>query len=92
MAKSERKAFLLYYNWLSVMEIIKDPAERWKTLIALVEYSRYGVVPELDSDSAKMFFELAKPIIDNDNKKYEDRCKVNAENGAKGGRPKKETE
>lgn len=92
MAKSERKAFLLYYDWLGCMELIRDPVERWKTLLALVDYSRYGVLPELDGDNGKMFFALAKPIIDNDNKKYEDRCRINAENGAKGGRPKKETD
>ena len=90
MAKSERKAFLLYYDWLNGLEIIEDPAERWKTLIALVEYSRYGVVPDMNDKYAKMLFTLAKPLIDNDNKKYEDRCRVNTENGAKGGRPKKE--
>lgn len=91
MAKSERKAFLLYYDWLEAMGMLDDPAERWKLLVDLVEYSRYGVVPELDG-YAKVVFTLAKSIIDNDNKKYEERCRVNAENGAKGGRPKKETE
>ena len=90
MAKSERKAFLLYYDWLEAMEQL-EPAERWETLIALIDYSRYGVMPELNG-AAKMFFTVTKPLIDNDNEKYEKRCKVNAENGAKGGRPRKETE
>lgn len=90
MAKSERKAFLLYYNWLDALEEL-EPVERWKTLTALVEYSRYGVLPELEG-SAKMFFKWAKPLIDSDNEKYEKRCKASAENGAKGGRPRKEIE
>ena len=60
-------------------------------MTALVEYSRYGVIPELEG-TAKIFFSLVKAQIDSDNEKYEKRCKVNAENGAKGGRPKKETE
>lgn len=90
MAKSERKAFLLYYNWLEALEEL-DPVERWKVLTSLVEYSRYGVLPELEG-AAKMVFTFAKPQIDSDNQKYEDRCRINAENGAKGGRPKKETE
>lgn len=91
MAKSERKAFLLYYDWLDVLEAL-EPVERWKTLTALVEYSRYGVLPELESTGARVFFKCAKPIVDSDNEKYEKRCRASAENGAKGGRPRKETE
>lgn len=88
MAKADRKAFLLYYNWLEALEAL-DPAERWKTLTALAEYSRYGVIPELEG-AAAMLFKLLKPVIDSDNEKYEDRCRVNAENGRKGGRPRKQ--
>lgn len=87
MAKADRKAFLLYYNWLEALERL-DPADRWKTLMALIEYSRYGVMPELEG-AAEILFIIAKPVIDSDREKYEHRCKVNAENGSKGGRTSK---
>ncbi len=83
MAKTERKALMVYFDWIDAIETLA-PSERWPTLAALVEYSRYGAVPELEG-AAKMLFTLAKPIIDHDREKYEHRCRVNAENGAKNG-------
>lgn len=92
MAKpSERKAFLLYYN---VFEVLGDlePAEAWETLAALVEYSRSGVLPELKNPYSKAVFRLQQTAIDRDNEKYAERCRINAENGRRGGRGNKREE
>lgn len=91
MAKKGRSAFLLYYDWVETMQRQLEPTEAWNLLLALVDYSRYGTVPELEGKPA-FAFEFMRGQIDRDNEKYQARCEQNAINGARGGRPKRETE
>lgn len=74
-----------YIYYPSFHEAMKDlPAEQFKECqLALNEYALFGKEVEM-SPVARMFFNLVKPQIDANNRRYE--------NGKKGGRPRKETE
>lgn len=65
----------------SFVEAIEDlPAEDFKqAVMSILVYALDDIEPEV-SGAAKTFFKMAKPLIDVNNKKYQ--------NGLKGGRPK----
>lgn len=65
-----------FYKALSKLEL-EEQARCYK---ALCEYALYGVLPNENDGVVSMFFELVKPQIDKNRKRYE--------NGCKGGRPK----
>ena len=74
-----------YIFYPSFHEAMKDlPAEQFKECqLALNMYALFGEEVEM-SPVAKMFFNLVKPQIDANNRRYE--------NGKKGGRPKKDNQ
>ena len=75
----ERKSFLFYRSFWSGGSKLK-PRERLAFYDALALYAFTGQEPELPYNAA-ICWEFAKPLIDSNNKKYED--------GSKGGRPTK---
>lgn len=78
MASKKISFFESYY------EAIADlPAEEYKTAVnALLAYAFHGIEPQGLTGMAKMFFCMAKPIVDNGKK--------SADNGSDGGRPSKD--
>lgn len=83
-----KKSFLMYLDWRQHLEMLTD-GEQGRLLMALFDYVETGVLPELEG-MAKMAFSFIRAQIDRDAEKYEERCRVNRENGAKGGRPSKQ--
>lgn len=77
----ERKSFLFYRSFWSGGSKLK-PRERLAFYDALSLYAFTGQETSLPH-SAAICWEFAKPLIDSNNKKYED--------GSKGGRPQKTT-
>lgn len=75
-----RDNFLIYKNTVDVIRTLSNN-EQLKFLNALFDYVFYDKEPDL-SGHTKAYFELTKPYIDSNNKKYK--------NGCKGGRPKDE--
>lgn len=69
---------------------------RWESekvkaiLMAMFDYKETGEVPKLPPEYMDAF-DAIKEDMDIVNAAYEERCRINAENGAKGGRPKKRT-
>ena len=73
-----RDNFLIYKNTVDVIRTLSNN-EQLKFLNSLFDYVFYDKEPDL-SGHTKAYFELTKPYIDSNNKKYK--------NGCKGGRPK----
>ena len=84
---ADKKSFLLYLDWRQHLEMLTNE-ERGAFLIALFDYAETGALPALEG-MAKMAFSFIRAQLDRDAKKYEERCRINRENGTKGGRPPK---
>ena len=57
---------------------------------AIMKYEKTREEPQLDG-MLKMAFSFIKTRLDRDREKYKATCEKNKRNGAKGGRPKKES-
>ncbi len=79
----ERVYMKTYYDWIEQTAALTYE-ERGYLFVAIIEYARSGKESELIG-AARILFPVFKSVIDRDNKK----AAVNAENGAKGGRPRK---
>jgi hypothetical protein len=82
-------SFLLYteletpFNFLSL-------EDRGRLITYIFQYVRLGEVDLSDaSDLVKLAFSMIKVYLDRDREHYEEKCRINAENGRKGGRPRK---
>ena len=75
-----RDSFVFYKSFAEALAYVDDAA-RLKCYDAIVKYALYGEEIELNG-VPKVVFELVRPQIDANNKRYED--------GKKGGRPKKD--
>lgn len=84
----QKSSFLIYHEYREPLELLTDE-QRGRLLMALIDYSESGMVPELDGISM-MAFSFIQKQMDRDSEKYENRCNSNRENGKKGGRPRKE--
>lgn len=62
--------------------------ERGEMITAIFRYSSENVIPDFDSRSMSVIFKRFKDTLDRDRVKWDNKCKVNRENGKKGGRPK----
>lgn len=85
----DRAYFCAYHSLLDTMEALND-AEKGRLFVAALIYSATGEAPELRGNERFLFPQI-KWQIDRDEQAYAERCTVNAENGKKGGRPKKQT-
>lgn len=90
MGTERKKAFLIYCDYKQHLELL-SAEECGLLFIALLDYAETRKPPKLHGATA-MAFSFIKAQMDRDEAKYEERCIVNRENGAKGGRPRKSTE
>jgi hypothetical protein len=81
-----RESFLFYANFYEALEGM-DKESQADCLMALAKYALTGEVVEM-TPMVKMFFSLAKPQVDLNNKRFENGCK-GREFGKLGGRPRK---
>lgn len=72
-----------YFDWIEQTAALSD-AERGRLFIAILEYARSGLEPKLDGRES-ILFPVFRTTIDRDNKI----SRINAENGARGGRNSK---
>lgn len=77
----------LFLDYLEAIEPLGD-AERGRLFTALMQYARTGEAPQL-SGNERFLFPMMRAQIDRDSAEYKDYCEKQAENGKKGGRPKK---
>ena len=89
MEKIERDSFVFYKSFYDAIKGLNDANIQWKIVEAILEYGLNGVELELDGIT-KMAFNLVKPQLDANNKRYLN-GKRGASYGSLGGRPKNET-
>ena len=77
----------LFLDYLEAIEPLGD-AERGRLFTALLQYARPGEAPHLGGNE-RFLFPMMRAQIDRDSAEYKDYCEKQAENGKKGGRPKK---
>lgn len=76
----KRDNFIFYQSFKSAADSMSN-ANRLAFYDAIIEYALTGKEPDSLKKSVRCCWDLVKPIIDSNNKKYAD--------GSKGGRPKK---
>ena len=85
----EKKAFVMYQDfWRSVEEL--SMIDRGRLLTAAYEFHGTGqTTVEIRSGGLKVAWNTLRSTLARDGERYEERCRINAENGKKGGRPRK---
>ena len=86
----EKNSFLMYLDYEEQFNLLSDE-EIGQLMRAIINYEKTKEVPKL-TGMLKMAFSFIKTQLDRDREKYEKKCIKNKENGAKGGRPKKQKE
>ena len=85
-----KDSFVIYTKYEEQINILSD-AQAGVLLRALIKYQNGAELPKMDGITT-MAFSFIKQQIEFDNKKYDEVCKVNKENGQRGGRPSKSLE
>lgn len=79
-----REFFKCFHDYRKKCEKLSDQ-EIGRLFRALMEYSEFGTTQEL-AGRESIAFDFIAEDIDRDRAAYEQKCKVNAENGSKGGK------
>lgn len=82
-----KKGFIVYFDLEEQTKDFTDE-QRGKLFRAMFAYASRGEEIEIDDPGVKLAFGFLKVTLREDAKRYEEKCRKNAENGAKGGRPK----
>ncbi len=82
-----REYFCAYHSYIEAMEQLND-TEKGRLFTACLVYSKTGEVPQLPGNE-RFVFPSMKSQIDRDIENYNSFVQKQAENGKKGGRPKK---
>lgn len=85
--KTNRKSFLIYFDWEAPLQELNNE-ELGELFRAIFIYAKYGKEIEFEHRSLKLVFGFIKSALERDRASYEEKCKKNAENGAKGGKKK----
>ena len=85
----EKPGVMLYFDRLPYLNRMTRE-QRGDLFLWIMEYGRYGVVPEIEDPMLGMAWDMVKPAIDHDTERYEAKCERNADNARK--RWKKETD
>lgn len=88
---AEHNSFLIYKDNAPLVESCTDE-QAGKLFKALFAFACDGEELVTDDRMLKGFYTVFRNSIQRDDQKYQERCRVNAENGKKGGRPKNQTE
>lgn len=83
-----KDSFIMYTQYMEQIELL-DMEQRGTLLTALMMYQMQKELPAMDG-ATSMCFAFIKARIDIDAQKYEEKCRINAVNGRKGGRSKKD--
>lgn len=85
----KKKSFILYLDMRSTLAKLSDESYG-RLMRAVFDYAAEGIIPEFTDMCEDLMFSVIKTTLDRDEEKYREVCRRNAENGKKGGRPKKQ--
>lgn len=88
MIKHTMPGFMTYRE-IALIYAALDDETAGKVIKAVCEYYCFGLETEGFDGRAAHIYETMVTKMDSDQSKYDNKCKANAENGKKGGRPKK---
>ena len=88
MKPTDKKSFILYGDFSELFGLL-SLEDRGRLITAIFNYENAGEEDGTLPDAAKMAFICIKNTLDRDREAYEEKCRKNAENGQKGGRPRK---
>ena len=87
---SKKPTSFLLYNDLETPFNFLSLEDRGRLITYIFQYVRLGEVDLSEaSDLVGLAFSMIKVYLDRDREQYEEKCRINAENGRKGGRPRK---
>ena len=84
----EKKSFVLYHDLADMMVFLTIP-QRGELITAIFEYVKEGKTQIALDVPTQIVFTSVRQNLDRDCEKYLEKCRINAENGKKGGRPRK---
>ena len=90
MADFEKKSFVLYHNFANQFYML-SMEQRGRLITAIFEHEIHGAPTNPLKGSAAMAYSFIKDVLERDHAEYMAVCERNAQNGKKGGRPKKES-
>ncbi|MDR3313017.1 MAG: DUF6291 domain-containing protein [Oscillospiraceae bacterium] len=88
MAQPHKNSFVLYADLLDKLERLTNE-QIGMVFKAILEFEN-GLEPVIADPLAQLSFDFIKPDLIKNNEKYQEAVKRSRENGAKGGRPRKE--
>lgn len=88
---AEHASFLIYKDNRALIDTCSDE-QAGQLFKALFAFACDGEELETDDRMVKGFYTVFRNSIERDDRKYQERCRINAANGAKGGRPKNQNE
>ena len=89
MTTHEQKYFIFYLDNMEMLEPLSN--EQLGQLMRLIaDYAKTMTLRSADDPAVDMAYRFMSAQIRRDFEKYEEKCRINAENGRKGGRPKRQ--
>lgn len=85
-----RDSLILHFEYIDDEEM--TPEEIGQLTLAMIRYSRDGNEPKFTDRALRLMWKAVRARLDTDTEAYEERCRVNRENGMKGGRPRIRTD
>ena len=84
-----KNSFVLYHDYAEHFGLLSD-AQLGRLLRALMVYEMEEREPQFEG-ALKMAFSFVRANLDRDREKWLEKSRINSENGAKGGRPRKQS-
>lgn len=81
MAQTERSGFLIYHNSREILEAL-TAEQRGELLMALLDYSEHGRLPQL-RDGLQYVFIMLRGDIDRNEQRWQEECRKRSEGGKK---------
>lgn len=91
MAQNRKhNSFVMYKNWGELIKPL-DVNQKAFILDAIFNFQCNGIKPNTDDGAVNMLLTIMMQVFIENEEKYKEQCERNKRNGAKGGRPRKDS-